>query len=145
MLTKSGKRSSSSERMLLLRSGSRLPRRAQGHEPGSLASDRHVRERAAELEQAGRFTILNPSAAEGSPGRSSRNAPVLVTNEQLPAIAAKPVKKSKVVQKPAAKSKAAQKKEGAAAAAAPFFNEFKQRLTVQTAKYFRPFCDLCQI
>jgi len=71
----------------------------QGHEPGSLASDRHERERAAELEQAGRFTTLNPSAADGSTGRSRRNAPVLVTNEQLLAIAAKPVKKSKVVQK----------------------------------------------
>ena len=48
----------------------------------------------------------------------------MVTNEQLLAIAAKPVKQSKVVQekKPAAKSKAAQKKEVAAAAVAPFFN-----------------------
>ena len=100
----------------------------QVHEPGSLASDRHERERAAELEQAGRFTTLNPSAADGSTGRSRRNWPVLVTNEQLLAIAAKPVKKSKVVQKkkPAAKSTAAQKKEVAATAAAPFFNAFKK-------------------
>ena len=119
---KARKASSTQDRLAAAKTG-------QEHEPGSIAADRHEQARAAELERAGRFMVPNPSAEEGSTGRSKRNAPIVLTCEQIQAIASKPMKKKAAVDPqtgPRGQRKQNKIDAAAAAAAAPFFDTFKR-------------------
>ena len=70
--------------------------------------------------------VPNPSA-EGSTGRSKRNAPIVLTCEQIQAIALKPMKKKAAVDpQTGPRGQRKQNKIIDAAAAAPFFDTFKR-------------------
>ncbi len=70
--------------------------------------------------------VPNPSAEEGSTGWSIRNAPIVLTCEQIQAIASKPMKKKAVVDPQTGPRGQRKQNKIDAAAAAPFFDTFKR-------------------
>ena len=67
----------------------------RGHEAGSSAAASQAEARSKQLEREGKFLVDQVEDGVVAPGRTKRNAPKVVTEEQLMAIASQPIKRSK--------------------------------------------------